>query len=134
MNTLSDIRASHVGIRTTDFEGLINWYIEKLDFRLIQKWNVGDLQLAYLAPANDNNFWIEILSIGSNEPEQAQSIVSGFQHLCFEVDNVDKTLAELNNRGVKTMREPFNVPVIGKRCGFIADLFGNVIELAESIK
>jgi lactoylglutathione lyase/glyoxylase I family protein len=132
-NIFSDMRAGHVGIRTTDYEGLIKWYIEKMEFRLIHKWNVGDLKMTYLAPANDDNFWIEILSNGTNDVVHTP-VVSGFQHLCFDVDSVDRTLAELNKRGVKTMREPFNVPAIGKRCAFIADLSGNVIELTESIK
>jgi len=49
------------------------------------------------------------------------------------VDNVDNTLAELRQRGVKVTREPFNIFAIAKRCGFIADMHGNVIEFMESL-
>jgi len=127
------MRAAHVGIRTTDYNGLINWYIKKLDFRLVHKFNAGELLLAFLAPANHDHFFIEIY--GSNEPDKKvpEAGTSGFQHLCIEVDNVDNTLAELRSRGVNVVREPFNVPAIAKRCGFIADLYGNTIELIENL-
>ncbi|WP_324677907.1 VOC family protein [Hymenobacter sp. GOD-10R] len=129
------MRAAHIGLRTTDYEGTIQWYTEKLGFRTLKKWTVGDLQLAFLAPANDDNFWIEVLSsaTASTQQDLSQSIISGFQHFCLEVENVEETLAVLRDRGVKVLREPFDVPLIGKRCGFVADLHGNVIEFAANI-
>jgi lactoylglutathione lyase len=57
----------------------------------------------------------------------------GFQHLCLEVDDVEETLAALREKGVQVVREPFDVSAIGKRCGFITDLHGNVIEFAANI-
>ncbi|OUJ73316.1 hypothetical protein BXP70_15760 [Hymenobacter crusticola] len=130
------MRAAHVGLRTPDYEGTIRWYTEKLGFRLLQQWTVGDLQLAFLAPANDDAFWLEVLSGGipNTQPAPSHLISSGFQHLCLEVDNVEETLAVLRTRGVEVVRESFNVPAIGKRCGFIADLYGNVIELVSTIE
>lgn len=131
----NSMRAAHVGLRTIDFEGLINWYVEKLDFRVIKKFSNGDLKMAFLAPANDDNFWIEILTGGSTVAIQnsALTISSGFQHFCIEVNSVDDTLAELANRGIDVVRGPFNVPAIAMRCCFINDLYGNVIEFAERI-
>ena len=129
------IKVGHIGLRTTDYEGSIQWYVEKLGFRLLKKWEVGELKMAYLAPANDDNFWIEILNggISGSHQDASQPIISGFQHLCIDVENIDETLAALRERDVRVLREPFNVAAIGKRCGFIADLHGNVIELTENI-
>ena len=129
------LRAAHVGLRTTDYEGTIQWYTEKLGFRVLYKWAMADLQLALLAPANDDNFCLEVLCGGIADSPQnpSQPIVSGYQHLCFEVDNVDEALAELRVKGIQVVQEPFNVPEIGKRCGFVADLHGNVLEFASSI-
>jgi len=129
------MRAAHVGLRATDYEGLIKWYTEKLEFRIIRKFNVGELKMAFLAPANDDNFWVEVLSGGITgyHRNPTQPIISGFQHFCIDVDSVDQTLAELRKREVQVMREPFNVPIIGKRCGFISDPYGNVIEFTENI-
>ena len=131
----SGMRAGHVGVWTADYEALINWYTEKLDFRLLVKHTAGDLKLAFLAPANDDQFWLEILSDGAANASQTSTrpINTGFQHLCLDVDHVDETLTVLISRGVKLVREPFNVPSIGRRCGFILDLDDNVIELMETI-
>jgi lactoylglutathione lyase/glyoxylase I family protein len=130
------MKAGHVGLRTTDYEGTIQWYTEKLGFRVLKRYAVGDLQLAFLALANDDNFWLEVLSGGITGTPQdpSQPIVSGFQHFCLEVEDVDETIATLRERGVTVSREPFNVPPIGKRCGFITDLYGNVIELMGTIR
>lgn len=47
---------------------------------------------------------------------------------------MDETLAALREKGIQVAQEPFNVPPIGKRCGFITDLYGNVIEFAANLK
>lgn len=129
------IKAGHIGLRTTDYKATIEWYIEKLGFRLLKKWTAGALNLAYLAPANDDNFWLEVISDGNPIPDQdtKQPIVTGFQHFCLDVEDVDEILTALRKKGVQVIREPFNVPPIGKRCGFITDLHGNVIEFAQNI-
>ncbi|UOG77529.1 VOC family protein (plasmid) [Hymenobacter tibetensis] len=130
-----DMRMGHIGLWTTDFEGLINWYVENLEFRLIRQVDLGHLQLAFLAPATDDNFWLEILcNTSANEtPAPAQPATTGYLHFCLDVDNVDQTLAALHQRGIPTVRGPFDVPPIGKRCGFITDPMGNLIEFAQDI-
>ncbi|MDF7813871.1 VOC family protein [Hymenobacter sp. YC55] len=129
------MRADHVALRTLDFAGTIGWYTEKLGFRLLKQVTLGDLQLAFLAPANDDNFWVEVLSNGPAREPQATPppITSGFQHLCLTVENVEETLAALRERGVEVTREPFDVPPLGKRCGFVADLHGNTLEFIQNI-
>lgn len=125
----------HIGVWTTDFEGLINWYVQNLEFRLIRQVDLGHLQLAFLAPATDDNFWLEVLcdklKAGAQTPTQPAT--TGYLHFCLDVANVDQTLAEVNRRGIPTVRGPFDVPPIGKRCGFIADPLGNLIEFAQDI-
>ncbi len=138
-SVFSNMRGAHVALRVPNYEQTKNWYMEKLDFRLLHEWPFGDLQLAYLAPANDDNFWIELLAGGNPEPKANYADLneslhpSGYHHICMDVKSVDETLAELSKRGVTILGEPFNLPVIGKRLGFFSDLWGNVIELAEVI-
>jgi lactoylglutathione lyase/glyoxylase I family protein len=97
------------------------------------------MQLAYLAPANDDNFWIELLAGGN--PAQKEKFTDlneslhpeGYHHFCLNVDNVDRTLAELKSRGVTIIAEPFDLALIGKRLAFFADIDGNLIELSETL-
>lgn len=136
----SAMRGAHVALRVPNYETSKRWYMEMLDFRLIHEWPFGDLQLAYLAPANDDNFWIELLAGGEPSPAPDYSDLNeslhpaGYHHFCIDVKSVDETLAELRRRGVKIVGEPFDLPAIGKRLAFFSDPDGNLIELAEVVK
>ena len=129
------MRAGHVALRTTDYDGIINWYKEKLGFRLLHEWTVGALKLAYLAPANDDDFWLEVITgaVTGQAWDPAMPIVSGYQHWCLDVESVDETVEAVRQRGVKVLREPFNIPGAGKRACYIADLHDNVIEFTENV-
>ncbi len=113
---------------------------KSVDFRLIHEWPFGDLQLAYLAPPNDNGFWIELLAGGNPGHKQEYSDLNeslhptGYHHFCLNVDSVDETLEVLKKREVTLVGEPFDLPAIGKRLAFFADPDGNLIELAEILK
>lgn len=131
------MRGAHVAVRVPDFEASKKWYVEKLDFRIVHEWPFGDLQLAYLAPANDDNFWIELLAGGNPAPAANYTDLNeslhpaGYHHFCLDVKSVDETIAELRKRGVTIVGEPFNLAAIGKRLAFLSDPWGNLIELAE---
>jgi lactoylglutathione lyase/glyoxylase I family protein len=133
------MKGNHVAFRVPDFAAGKAWFVEKLDFRVIHEWPFGDLQLAYLAPPNDDAVWIEIL--GGARPASRPRFSSvdeslhyaGYHHFCFDVTSVDATLAELRRRNVTIVGEAFDMPEIGRRLGFFADPFGNLFELAETI-
>ena len=105
----------------------------------MHEWPYADLHVAYLAPATDDAFFIELLGDGQPGPipkpvyrDLADSLrLAGFHHFCLNVANVDQTVAELRRRGVTILAEPFELPVIGRRLALLADPWGNVIELAQ---
>ncbi len=92
---LADLKGNHVAICVPDYVGAIKWYTEKLDFRVIKEWQFADENLAYLAPANSNDFWIEILGEGKMQPTEiyndlAKSLEkTGYHHICMDVADVD---------------------------------------------
>lgn len=135
----ASMRGHHVAVRVPDFAAGKRWYTEKLDFRVIHEWPYADQQLAYLAPANDDAFLIELLG-GGNPPPIPKPVytdlgdslrLQGYHHYCLNVASVDDTLAELRRRGVTIVTEAFELPVINRRLAFLADPWGNLIELAE---
>lgn len=138
-SVFNSMRGAHVALRVPNFEASKQWYLEKLDFRVLHEWPFGDLQLAYLAPANDDNFYIELLAGGQPSPKQNYDDLgeslhpAGYHHFCIDVESVDKTLEEMKKRNIKIVDEPFDLAVIGKRLAFISDIDGNLIELAENI-
>ena len=129
----SDIKAGHAAIRTTEYDAIIKWYLEKLDFRIVREWTAGEMRLAYLALPNDDDFMVEILGGKSDGEMTNEEVKSGYDHLCFNVADLDETIAELKSRDI-TITRSFSVPAIGKRVAFIADPFGNKIEFCDNIK
>jgi len=137
----ASMRGGHVGLRVADYKAAKQWYVEKLDFRVVKEWPFNGQHLAYIAPATDDRFFIELLGDGERPTPKptfkdvnASAQVAGYHHLCLDVADVDKALATLRKRGVKVVAEPFLVPDIKRRLAFIEDPWGNVIELAEEVK
>jgi glyoxylase I family protein len=137
---LASIRGSHVALRMPDYEAATRWYADTLDFRLIHEWPYGDLRLAYMAPATDDRFWVEILGGGSPAPrprfpdlDSSLNAVE-YHHFCLQVDSVDETLAELRKRGASIVGEPFDLEPISRRLAFFEDPWGNRIELMEVLR
>lgn len=135
----ADMRGHHVAVRTPDFATARDWYVQKLDFRVIAEWPYADEQLAYVAPAADDDFYVEILGGGDPGPVEVRPYSDlgdslkylGLHHFCLNVKSVDETVARLRERGVTIVTEPFVLEVISRKLAFFADPFGNLIELAE---
>ncbi|MEO6176596.1 MAG: VOC family protein [Flavobacterium circumlabens] len=132
-SSFGDMKAGHVGIRTTQYDEILHWYQENLDFRIIHKWKVGEIKLAFIAPPNDNNFIIEIICYDSAENPYTETEKSGYNHLSFSVDNLDQTIEHLTKKNI-TINRSFSVPAIGLRVAFITDPFGNTIEFCDELK
>src|SRR5262249_27718794 len=128
--------ACHVALRVPDYHASKSWFVEKMDFRVISEWVSGQRQLAYLLPPTNDAFYLEI--IGGHtllSPVRYSSIIDsldepGYHHFCLNVDSVDETIAELRRRSVRVVREARVIPEINRRIAFVADPWGNLIEIA----
>ena len=135
----ASMKGHHVAMRVPDFAVAKRWFAEKLDFRVVHEWPYADQHLAYVAPPTDDTFFVEILGDGDPRPipkpvysDLGDSLrLAGYHHFCLNVDDMDATIANLRRRGVTIVTEPFELPVISRRLAFIADPFGNLIELAQ---
>ena len=135
----ADMRGRHVAVRAPNLAEAKEFYVGKLDFRVVAEWPFADEQLAYLAPPTDDHFYIEVLGGGETLPTEVRPYTDlgdslkyrGYHHFCLDVTSVDATIATLRSRGVAVVTEPFVLPAISRRLAFFADPFGNLIELAE---
>lgn len=57
-----------MALYATDFERLRHGGSRSVIFRVVHEWRYADEQLAYLAPANDDRFMIELLGGGAFPP------------------------------------------------------------------
>jgi glyoxylase I family protein len=129
----------HVAVRAPSLEEAKDFYVGKLDFRVVAEWDYEDEKLAYLALPADDNLYIEILGGGDTLPAEVRPYTdlgdslqySGYHHVCVHVDSVDDTLAKLRERGVTIVAEPFILSAISRKLAFFADPFGNLIEVSE---
>jgi catechol 2,3-dioxygenase-like lactoylglutathione lyase family enzyme len=135
----ADMRGHHVAVRTPNLADAKEFYVGKLDFRVIAEWDYADERLAYLAPPTDDHFYIEVLSGGNTLPTEVRPYTDladslkyrGYHHFCLNVTSVEETVAKLRSRGIKIVTEPFVLPAISRRLAFFCDPFGNLVELAE---
>jgi len=135
----ADMRGHHVAIRTRSLGEAKDFYVGKLDFRVVSEWPYADEHLAYLAPPTDHHFCIEVLGGGDKLPSEIRPYTDlgdslkygGYHHFCLTVANVDETVARLRARGIAIVTEPFVLPAISRKLAFFADPFGNLIELAD---
>ena len=133
----ASMRGHHTGIRYPDFEDARSFWVDKLDWRVLQTWPYGDLTLAYVSPPNQDDFHLEILAGPGAAPQVEYSDVdaslaaNGYNHVCLSVDSVDETLEELRSRGVEIVNEPFEIDDISARLAFFRDPWGNMFELSE---
>jgi len=135
----TSIKGDHAGIRVPDFDAAVAWYTEKLDFRVMHTWPYGLMKLAYVAPAVDDTWKIELLA-GPGAVDRptyddlGDSLAfSGWHHICLRTDSTDDTVEELRRRGVTIVTEPFDLPDISRRLAFFSDPWGNLFELTQPI-
>jgi len=62
----ASMKGHHVAVRVPDFAAAKRWYVDKLDFRIVAEWDYADEKLAYLAPATDDRFYVEVLGGGEH--------------------------------------------------------------------
>jgi glyoxylase I family protein len=133
------MRGHHVAVRTPSLAEAKDFYVGKLDFRVVAEWDYADEKLAYLAPPTDDHFYIEVLGGGNTLPTEVRPYTDlgdslkyrGYHHFCLSVASVEQTVVKLRARGVAIIAEPFILPAISSKLAFFGDPFGNLIELAE---
>ncbi len=118
---------NHTGIKTSDVNKSLHFYCDILGFRILEE--VVILNKMYRFVGNDT---VKI-EIEEKKPEDAQVDMkdhSGLYHLCFTVEDIEKTAADLKEKNVK-----FELPVSqfmpGRKIAFIRDPDGVVIQLIQ---
>jgi lactoylglutathione lyase/glyoxylase I family protein len=135
----ASMKSSHPCLRVPDCEAAVDWYVTAFDFRVVKRWpGPNGLRLAYLAAPGNNDSLIEIIGDaatdeGASLPEDFRETLGPcrYHHFAFSVRSHDRSLGTLAERGVRIVQQPFDVPELGYRVAFVADPWGNLIELVE---
>ena len=123
-------RIHHVAVICSDYQKSKEFYVEKLGFEIENEVFREERNSYKLDLKVAGIYQIELFSF-PNPPERVNSPEArGLRHLAFEVDNVEKTVAELNEKGIET--EPVRIDEItGKKFTFFKDPDNLPLEVYE---
>ena len=121
----------HTMYRITDPAKSRDFY-EKLGFRPRRELPIvrnGELEATnYFFGMPDDETELELTF---NHDGRGYELGTGYGHIAIGVDDLDKTLAQLNEQGIVPEREPYSVRDGGSRLCFVQDPDGYRIELIE---
>lgn len=100
-------RMDHVGIVVSDIDATLKTYCDQLGFALVQRVEIPE-QKVVAAFLDAGNSTIELISPTDTESGTAKYLANrgeGTHHICYEVDDIVATLAELKAQGVRLIDE-----------------------------
>ena len=129
------MRVSHIGIAVKSIEERLKIWRDVFGLQLerIEEVPEQKVKVAVLPLKDVNIELIEPLSEDSTISRFIERRGEGLHHICFEVDNVEKMLAEMKIANMKLIDEVPRVGAGGKKIVFIhpRDIGGVLIELSE---
>jgi len=129
-------RIDHIAIVVPDIEEAQAFYEDALGMRVEHVEQVDDQEVivAFL-PAGDSELeLVEPLTATSGVAKFLEKRGPGVHHICVEVDELDRKLAELKAKGVQLINQEPTIGSGGKRIAFIhpRSAFGVLVELYEA--
>jgi lactoylglutathione lyase len=123
----------HTSIRTSNIERSIDFYSKFLGLKLQSRKEIKqtNAEIAFLQDSQGKGCTLE-LTFYRNQDKFAQPVFEErlFDHLGFEVANINKTLAAMRKEHVTISDEPFKFNE-KTTIAFIEDPDGTLIELIE---
>jgi len=122
----------HINFKTRDLPASIKFY-ETLGFKPFLELTDEDHKPWIVYLRFDDNLYLELTGGGKADQPAPGPEITGFNHLCITVDDIEKAAAELDAAG-HTLMNPLDPKKIGldnNRGAWVADPDGNRIELME---
>lgn len=131
-----NFKSHHVALTVYNTEASIQWYQDKLGFKVIHKYNEHGMEITLITLGDVR---IELFCYGEGIkplPDYRKDLmgdlhVIGTKHLCIEVDNLDETILKLKDKNVDFATN-IDTACFGGRYIFIKDCNGILIELYQA--
>lgn len=125
----------HFALTVENIEKSIQWYERIFDFSVVKKYEGNGMQIALLTCGECRLELFHFVEKTKPLPKYRKEVMSdlavvGAKHVCFEVDNIEKSIGELKQRGVEIASET-DTTFFGGRYVFVRDCNGILIELYE---
>jgi lactoylglutathione lyase len=125
----------HTSIRTSNMDRSIDFYTRLMGLKLLSRREIrqNNAEIAFLQDANGKGAKLE-LTFYRNQKKfvQADYEIRLFDHLAFEVEDMERTISTLRKEKITITDEPFKLSPAGAFIAFIEDPDGTLIELIET--
>ena len=134
---LADSRFDHVGLSVPDLEAGQEWYRRALGLEPATPFAVAGTDLRGVMLRHPSGYRIELLHRPAARPRPAAGDpieaagTLGYGHLCLSVPDVASAYERLLAEGATTRMAPSPAPRAGATVAFVADPYGNLIELID---
>ncbi|WP_247650562.1 VOC family protein [Sphingomonas sp. S2M10] len=126
----------HVGVVVQDLAASVDWYAEKLGFRVLHPFAFPGAVAAFVGR---EGLRLELLQVEGAAPPAPERFdrrtnlrLGGINHLAIGVANMAAMIADLEAKGVEIVSPPVEVPGSGGELyAFIRDGEGMLIELYQ---
>jgi lactoylglutathione lyase len=127
MAALKVTKLLHTRMRVSDMDQTVAFYTEVLGLEVLErKVSPRGSHLAFLRTPNSE----ELIELCSYPPSGPVKVQEDLVHLAFQVENLDKTIAALHQRGIRITDGPTTTSS-GSRFLFIDAPDGYEVELIE---
>ena len=129
------MRLHHAGISVPDLDRALTWYCAALGLRQGFRFEVPPLGLRGAFALGDGGSGVELIEMAGAVPgvprtdPPSANAVHGYNHVCFQVADLDAAYARLIAVGAAGVWDPRESPEPGMRMAYVTDPDGNLIEL-----
>ena len=129
------MKIEHIGIAVRAIDERLSVYREVLGMELLYTKDVPE-QKVRVAVLDCDGIHIELLeALDAQGPVQTfvEKRGEGIHHICIQVENIEKTLANMKSRGIRLIDEVPRTGASGKKIAFVhpKDMGEVLIELTE---
>lgn len=125
---------THTSIRTSNMDRSISFYTRLLGLRLLSRREIpqNNAEIAFLQDAEGKGARLE-LTFYKNQTEFIQADYENrvFDHIAFDIKDMEQTISALRKEGITITDEPYRLGPDGPLIAFVEDPDGTLIELIE---
>jgi lactoylglutathione lyase len=124
----------HASVRTSNMERSINFYTKLLGLKLLSRKEIpsNNAEIAFLQDPEAKGATLELTFYRTQKKfVQADYEERLFDHLAFQVKDMNATVAAMQRENVTITDEPYRLSPRGSLIAFVEDPDGTLIELIE---
>ena len=122
----------HTSIRTSNLQQTVAFYTVVLGMRLVREKAIPEREMEIAFLESEGNHQIEVIRFGGQAGFQVPAYENRvFDHLAFEIDDMEAVLTRCEEVGGAVVERPFHLPGSSSSYAFIQDPDGVTIELIQ---